>query len=148
MKKSMKRSVMVVALVLFMSQLSFGHCQIPCGIYNDPQRIAIIAEHITTIEKSMNEINKLAKSGENPNQLARWVSNKEEYAVQIQTIVTDYFMTQRIKPGQENYSQKLALLHKMLLLSMKAKQTTSLDVVKDLRTTLSSFEKLYIGHSH
>jgi nickel superoxide dismutase len=50
----------------------------------------------------------------NYNQLVRWVSNKEKHANEIQHIVTQHFMTQRIKADAEKYVEKLAILHKML----------------------------------
>ena len=126
-----------------------AHCQIPCGIYDDQLRAQLIAEHATTIEKSMNLIMELGKSNPvNYNQLIRWVSNKEEHATKVQKIVTQYFMTQRIKPGKEKYSEKVTTLHKMLLAAMKCKQTTDLAHVESLRAHLKEFEKLYFGHSH
>ena len=33
-----------------------AHCEIPCGIYDDQLRAKLIAEHATTIEKSMKKI--------------------------------------------------------------------------------------------
>ena len=77
----------------------FGHCEIPCGIYDDEMRIKMMAEHITTLEKSMKEIMALSKAPAiNYNQIVRWVMNKETHATEFQGIVTQYFMTQRIRP--------------------------------------------------
>ena len=76
-----------------------AHCEIPCGIYDDELRANLIYEHTVTIEKSMKKIAELSK--QNPvdyNQLVRWVSNKEEHAAKIQHTVSQYFMTQRIRP--------------------------------------------------
>jgi nickel superoxide dismutase len=33
-----------------------GDCEIPCGIYDDPLRTGLIAEHFTTTVKSMKKI--------------------------------------------------------------------------------------------
>ena len=57
------------------------------------------------------------------NQRVRWVMNKEYHAKELQHIVSQYFMTQRIKLDTEKYSQKLGVLHKMLVCAMKCKQT-------------------------
>jgi nickel superoxide dismutase len=135
--------------------LAFGagqvraHCEIPCGIYDDQLRADLIEEHATTIEKSMKKIVELGKQNPvNYNQLARWVSNKEKHASEVQHIVSQYFMTQRIKPDAKKYSEKLTVLHKMLISAMKCKQSTDLDQVKTLRSLLKDFEILYFGHSH
>lgn len=142
--------------MLFMSwQNAYAHCEIPCGIYGDSLRIQLIEEHITTIEKSMNQINELsADADKNYNQLVRWVTNKEEHAVKIQDIVSQYFLHQRIKPVDESnteqyekYITRLKLLHKLQVYAMKAKQTTDLDYIKKLRDTLHEFEEAYF-HKH
>jgi nickel superoxide dismutase len=107
----------------------------------------MIAEHITTIEKSMNQIVKLrGQKHENCNQRVRWVMNKEDHANELQWIVSQYFMTQRIKLDSENYSQKLSVLHKMLVYAMKCKQTTDLSHIKTLRLLLQEFHDLYFDH--
>ncbi|MCP4629570.1 MAG: superoxide dismutase [bacterium] len=124
-----------------------AHCEIPCGIYDDQLRTQLIAEHATTIEKSMKQIMVLSKTEPTSyNQLVRWVSNKEKHATEIQQIVSQYFMTQRIKPDQKKYSEKLIVLHKMLIAAMKCKQTTDLAHVNALRAHLKEFELLYFGH--
>lgn len=136
-------------------QSLYPHCQVPCGIYDDQMRIKMIAEHITTIEKAMNQINTLSK--ENPvnyNQVVRWVMNKESHAEELSDIVTYYFMTQRLKPmtktdkNYADYRKKLELLHHMLFYTMKAKQTTDLSHVETLRKLLKEFEAAYFGPAH
>jgi nickel superoxide dismutase len=132
----------MLSIMLFVSY-GAAHCEIPCGIYDDKLRVKLIAEHATTIEKSMTQIVTLSKEPSNSNQLVRWISNKEDHATKIQHIVSQYFMTQRIKPKHEKYTKKLTLLHKMLLAAMKCKQTTDVAHVEELRKLLKRFEKLY-----
>jgi nickel superoxide dismutase len=134
---------------LFFISIAGAHCEIPCGIYDDQLRTKLIAEHATTIEKSMKQIIELSKAKPiNYNQLVRWVSNKEAHATKIQNIISQYFLTQRIKPDQKKYAEKLAVLHKMLIAAMKCKQTTDVSHVDALRAHLKDFELLYFGHSH
>ena len=133
--------------VLICASLAAAHCEIPCGIYDDKLRTALIAEHATTIEKSMRQIANLSNTKPvNHNQLVRWISNKEKHADEIQEIVSQYFMTQRIKPGQVKYAEKLELLHKMLIAAMKCKQTAEPAHVETLRGHLRNFEKVYFSH--
>jgi nickel superoxide dismutase len=143
----------VIASAVLFGSLAYSHCQIPCGIYDDPARLDEIAEHITTVEKSMNQIMELSKEpSKNANQLIRWVMNKEEHADEISHVVTFYFMAQRIKPpaeadteSQSDYIKKITLLHEMLIYSMKAKQTTDLANVEKLRSLLKEFREVYSG---
>jgi nickel superoxide dismutase len=101
--------LMLIAIIGLNFQESRAHCEIPCGIYADSVRIALIKEHITTIEKSMNQINEISNSSSpNYNQLIRWVSNKEDHAKKIQEIVSQYFLHQRIKIIEENQKEAYA----------------------------------------
>jgi len=150
------KTIEVLSIIFTMLAFSapvFAHCEIPCGIYDDEMRIKMIAENITTIEKSMNKIIELSKEGDkNYNQLVRWIDNKERHADKIQEIVWQYFMTQRVKPAidedesvREMYFKKLELLHLMLYHAMLAKQTTDLAHVRSLRALLEDFDKAYFA---
>ena len=129
----------IILMLIVISNYSYGHCQIPCGIYDDEARFKMIYEHISTLEKSIQEINK----NPNPNQQVRWVLNKEHHADEISDIVTYYFMAQRIKIDSIEYDQKIQLLHNMLLTSMKIKQSTDIKLIEDLRKNINSFGELY-----
>jgi nickel superoxide dismutase len=144
MKKIFYQILIGFSLVFLFSVQAFAHCEIPCGIYDDEMRINLINEHIVTVEKSMNQIIILEKEEHhNSNQLVRWIMNKEHHADEIQEIVTQYFMTQRIKLDTKNYDKKLRLLHQMLIYSMKCKQTTDLTNVIKLKDIVNRFEALY-----
>jgi nickel superoxide dismutase len=128
---------------LFASQ-ALSHCEIPCGIYDDKTRITLLEEHITTIEKSMGMIQELDNS-KNSNQSVRWIMNKEEHANKFQEIVSQYFLTQRIKPTDKDYGVRLELLHQMLVYAMKCKQTTDLENPAKLRELVKEFDKVYFA---
>lgn len=135
---------LVLPGILLLVSLAVAHCEIPCGIYDDEMRIEMLREHITTIEKSMNQVILLEKdANRKANQLTRWVMNKEQHADELQEIVSQYFMTQRLKLDAKDYASKLQLLHEMLLAGMKSKQTTDLGQVKRLRELVDLFEKAY-----
>lgn len=146
----MKRIGLSLVLVGFMMVLltttALAHCEIPCGIYDDQARVDMLFEHAMTIEKSMNQIMKIEKDGHghgHSNQLVRWIMNKEKHATMLQEIVTQYFMTQRIKAGTDHYDEKMKALHGMLVQAMKCKQTVDLAHVVKLRALVVEFEGLY-----
>jgi nickel superoxide dismutase len=151
-KKSVLYGVILLSAVVFAS-LAYSHCQIPCGIYNDQMRFDMIAEHITTIEKSMKLITELSNQDKpNMNQIVRWVNNKDNHADEMSHIITYYFMAQRVTlPPQgdveayNEYVRKLVLLHEMLVYAMKTKQTTDLADVEKLRSSLGKFQEAYFG---
>ena len=135
-------------LMFIMAGNIAAHCEIPCGIYDDQMRANLIYEHTVTIEKSMKNIAALSKEAPaDYNQLVRWVSNKEEHATKTQHIISQYFMTQRLRPDAQKYPDKLSVLHKMLLAAMKCKQSIDVENVQTLRSLLKEFEIMYFGHS-
>ena len=154
MKKLILGMMLLAGLVAFVGPL-YSHCEIPCGIYDDELRAKLIDEHITTIEKSMQQITALSKAkAANYNQIVRWVGNKEHHAGEIQHIAAQYFMTQRVKPAdgsdagkQAKYVRQLTLLHGMLVGAMKAKQTTDPAHVAALRKLSAEFKAAYFAPS-
>ncbi|MHC4536551.1 MAG: superoxide dismutase [Ni] [Planctomycetota bacterium] len=175
MNKKLILGVVLLSAIVFGS-LAYSHCQVPCGIYGDQTRFVMIAEHLTTIEKSMNQIEDLTNQDEvNANQIVRWVQNKEKHADEISHIITYYFMAQHAdeishiityyfmaqrvklpekgnKKAYNDYIKKLTLLHEMLVFTMKTKQTTDTANVAKLRTLLKQFHEAYSGkaasHEH
>jgi nickel superoxide dismutase len=158
MRKAMypKISMLIILSMLGIGATVYAHCQIPCGIYDDPARVTAMAEHIKTIEKSMNQIN---ASGTSTNQSVRWVMNKEKHADELANIITYYFMAQRVKPSAQvgsdaykKYVKELTRLHQLLQTSMKAKQSTDLAHVARLKALLHEFSDSYLGaaagHTH
>jgi len=149
----MKKNTLIALLFLAFTlpTIVFAHCEIPCGIYTDKMRIDMIKEHITTIEKSMNQITELEKATPvNYNQLVRWINNKDDHANKIQEIVSQYFMTQRIKivdksdkVSMEKYQKEISLLHNMLIYAMKTKQTTDLKHCEQLNELIDDFYNIY-----
>ncbi len=149
MTKKCFQFLCVFSTVFLVVSYASAHCEIPCGIYDDQMRINMIAEHITTIEKSMKQIVELgSQKPTNYNQISRWVMNKEQHANELQHIVAQYFMTQRIKFDTKQYSEKLTLLHKLLVYAMQCKQTTDVTHIATLRSVLKEFQGLCFGHGH
>lgn len=162
MKTRNRNGVMLAIVLLVLIIISsdvFSHCQIPCGIYDDQARFAMISENIKTIEKSMQQIADLSKeSNPNMNQIVRWIQNKEKHVDDISHTVTYYFMAQRLKyvdkanaKAHAEYLGKLTLLHQIIIYGTKARQTTDLVNVQKLRSLLEEFRTAYFSaaeHSH
>jgi len=153
--KNFIKYLVVIGFVVLINQQSFAHCEIPCGIYDDELRVALLKEHFATIEKSMVQIEELQKSENvNYNQLVRWVMNKEDHANKVQEIVQQYFLNQRLNPLDSSsdkftkYQLELTALHHLLVYSMKAKQTTDLMFIKKLNESLERFETSYFEGKH
>jgi nickel superoxide dismutase len=148
MKKKFFQMLIMLGTLLFIASFAAAHCEIPCGIYDDEARMGLLAEHITTMEKSMKTIMDLQNTQPlNYNQIVRWIMNKENHADAFQEIVSQYFMTQRIKADMKNYNKILTVLHRMLVYAMKCKQTTDLSHIETLRTLLKELQTLYL-HKH
>ena len=145
-------------MALAISTGSFGfaeradaHCQVPCGIYDDAGRITMIREDATTIGKAITQIGELAGKTDpkSVNQVARWVTTKEQHASYIITVVSEYFLTQKVKPvaegteGFEAYLEHLAAHHAVMVAAMKAKQDASPETVTSLNEAIDELAKHY-----
>ena len=108
-----------------------AHCQVPCGIYDDAARIKHMKEDAATIAKAITNITELAgkQDAQAFNQAARWVATKEAHASDVISTVSEYFLTQKVKPvapgadGYDAYLKKLADHHAVMVAAMKAKQS-------------------------
>ncbi|MBL4701754.1 MAG: hypothetical protein JKX85_10915 [Phycisphaeraceae bacterium] len=131
-----------------------AHCQVPCGIYDDEGRIDQIREDAVTIAKAIKLINELAasQSPQDQNQLVRWINTKETHASNIITTISEYFLTQKIKPVDPSKSQAyatylntLAAHHAVMVAAMKTKQKTDSTTVEALSAAI---EKIASGYVH
>jgi nickel superoxide dismutase len=140
-----------LAMIVLLKPAVFSHCEIPCGIYNDEMRFTMIEEHIKTIEKAMKEIANLSEhQPTNFNQIVRWVTNKEKHAESIQDIISQYFLTQRVKLVEKEddkahkiRTEHLSLCHAILVYTMKTKQATDLSNVEKLKSAVKAFKDSY-----
>ena len=140
---------LIVPFLLLQGSL-LAHCQVPCGIYNDAARIIQIQEDFSTIQKAMTKIKELSQQQDatSMNQLTRWIMTKEDHASKIQKVVSDYFLTQRIKAKTEGsefdtYVKQTTTLHQILVSAMKCKQTVELGQVDEGLHQIETFINLY-----
>ena len=140
----MKKYLILLTLLLNIGLL-YPHCQVPCGIYDDAVRIVTIKEDFATISKAMVEIKTLSAKNDpqSLNQLNRWIATKEEHATSIQKVVSDYFLTQRVKSKNKNYDRHLRFLHELLVSAMKCKQTIESKNIDNGLKSLDNFVDIY-----
>ncbi len=128
-----------------------AHCQVPCGIYDDHARIARLREDATTIGKAIAQIKLLANEHDpkSLNQMLRWVNTKEEHASHIIEVVSQYFLTQKVKPvapaadGYDAYLKTLADHHAVMVAAMKTKQDVDLATVDVLNKAIDALATHY-----
>lgn len=148
----MKKTALIF-LALIWSSFAFSHCEVPCGIFNDEHRFHEIEEHLTTVEKAMDQIVALSENyAQNANQITRWIMNKEEHAEKIQHILSQYFLHQRIKPADKDnkeayqkYIDQLTMVHQLMINAMKSKQTTDKTWVEKSRELLKKAKESYMA---
>ncbi|MCG8616537.1 MAG: superoxide dismutase, Ni [Desulfobacterales bacterium] len=147
---NISRPIAFLTIIAFLTlpSVALSHCQIPCGIYDDNARVQAMMEDAKTVEKSVTLIHELAgkSDAQSVNQKVRWVMNKESHAQKIIATMSDYFLTQRVKPSQEDYAERLKKHHAVILAAMKAKQNASQAAVDALKKAIEGIEPYY--HSH
>lgn len=147
------KKISVLFFLLIISQannLAIAHCQIPCGIYNDHARVQSMLEDASTIEKAITSISSLSgkADAQSQNQLIRWVNNKEKHAQNIIDTISDYFLTQRVKPSQKNYAERLRKHHHIILSAMQVKQKTDPKIASELIKNIEAISPYYPEHKH
>jgi nickel superoxide dismutase len=142
--KLLKLSLLTISFTLI-HHFAFGHCQVPCGIYTDQIRFEQMLEDQSTIEKASRMIKELSskKDPQSKNQLIRWVQAKELHASNIQKVIAEYFLTQRIKPTSKNYTEQLKEAHKVMINAMKCKQSIDNENANSLKESIMSFSESY-----
>jgi len=143
--KSAKLMALIIISAAAGTVLIRSHCEVPCGIYDDEMRFSMLEEHAATIEKAVHQVRELtSQAPQNMNQIVRWVMTKENHAQEIQHIVSQYFLTQRIKIEESpDYSAKLMLCHRILVSAMKTKQSLETENVEALKKAVAEFKELY-----
>lgn len=134
-------------------RLRGGHCQVPCGIFDDPATVAEIKQAVATIKKACVQFTELHASANGPsavemNQMIRWVNTKEEHAKKIITIVSEYCLCQRVKKevfeSDKDYVEALKAHHAVMSCAMKAKQNVDDATIQNLESAVDQFAKMYI----
>merc|ERR1712054_435464 len=136
-------------------RLRGGHCQVPCGIFDDPAIVAEVNQAAATIRKAMVQINELSAemNPQNFNQMTRWVNTKEEHASKIITLMSEYCLCQRVKPvgvpgspfqKEEDFMDALKAHHAVMVQAMKAKQTVDPAQCDALEHAVGDFSKMYL----
>lgn len=121
-----------------------AHCDIPCGIY-DPITAQIAA---LTVIRMIDLMHALAQEQSEPdvgfyNTMARYIAVKEEHAEeckhQIRVIWGDY-----IKPAHvEKYPELHNLVHKIMKLGSKCRQTADRETAVELLQAVNQFAEIF-----
>lgn len=137
--------IAIIGSNLILPESLNSHCQIPCGIYDDHARVKTMLEDAATVEKSTRLIIELSGKSDplSQNQLVRWVMNKEKHAQNIISTISDYFLTQRIKPSQKDYTKRLLKHHAIILAAMEVKQNADMKFVKSLKKSIKAISSYY-----
>merc|ERR1711907_920493 len=115
-------------------RLRGGHCQVPCGIFDDPKLVAEVREAVATIAKAMVQIN-------------------EEHANKIITLIGEYCLYQRVKPlsdaktpfaNETDYVDALKAHHAVMQAAMKCKQNVDSALADALAHAVADFAKMYL----
>lgn len=150
MKKYLITLVFIFVSFGVFSTTVYAHCQIPCGIYNDHAIVELMLEDSATILKATKLIKELSAKtdAQSQNQRVRWIMNKEKHAQNVISIISDYFLTQRVKASQKDYLERLAKHHAVIVAAMKAKQNAGENHALALEKAIREFAVYYPEHKN
>jgi len=142
-----------VSLVLATPEptITFNHCQVPCGIFDDPAIVNEMREACTTIRRAMRSSRALHQTMGSDllslNQMVRWINTKEEHCNKIISLVSDYCLCQRVKranfKSESDYLQALKTHHVAMQAAMKAKQSMDESDCIALEHAVEDLSKMY-----
>ncbi len=132
-------------------RLRGGHCQIPCGIFDDAAICEQVRQDAATVRKAMVQAAELHKEASTSllavNQMTRWIVAKEDHCKKIITTVSEYMLCQRVKRAEikteEEYLEVLKIHHQAMQSAMKCKQTCDIAQADDLDHCLDHLCKIY-----
>mmetsp|Transcript_10188 Transcript_10188/g.18584 ORF Transcript_10188/g.18584 Transcript_10188/m.18584 type:complete len:142 (+) Transcript_10188:446-871(+) len=131
---------------------TFNHCQVPCGIFDDPAMVQELRQACLTIRKAIAQANELHgnyvdTTPLNANQFVRWVMTKEDHCSKIITTVSEYCLCQRVKKAsfanEAEYLQALKVHHTVMQAAMKAKQSMDIKDCEILEHAVDDLAKMY-----
>ena len=135
-------------------RLRGGHCQVPCGIFDDPAIVNEIRQCSQTARKAMVQSVDLhsglaaESTPQGMNQMIRWINTKEEHCSKIISLVSEYCLCQRVKKEifdtEKDYTDALKAHHAVMQAAMKAKQSIDVAVCDALDHAIGDFAKMYL----
>lgn len=142
----MKKNALLVGIASFICHTGSlaAHCQMPCGIYHDEMVFNQIDQYIETMYKGMTELKNSKFS--NPlerNNFIRWVALKESASDEMANLITQYFLQQKIKPGEPDTAKRLVSAHKMLFELTAIKQNVDLKMIEDFADEWENFKQMF-----
>mmetsp|Transcript_14159 Transcript_14159/g.20915 ORF Transcript_14159/g.20915 Transcript_14159/m.20915 type:complete len:190 (+) Transcript_14159:39-608(+) len=133
-------------------KVTFSHCQVPCGIFDDPATVGQLKEACVTIRKAIVQSkilhgNAVAGNTLSMNQLFRWIMTKEEHANEIIQLVSEYMLCQRVKrpefKTEAEYLEALKMHHVVMQAAMKTKQSMDEESCDALEKAIADLAKMY-----
>jgi nickel superoxide dismutase len=129
---------------LFRFEEASAHCDIPCGIY-DPHQAQIGALTVIRMIDLMNDM-KQAHGPDSPdyqNNMPRYVLVKEEHAElvkrEVRVIWGDYIKKEQL----DKFPELPGLVHQIMQLGSKARQTANRDTAMELLTAVNRFAEIF-----
>jgi nickel superoxide dismutase len=129
---------------VFKIESAKAHCDIPCGIY-DPHQAQVAALTVIRMIDLMNDLSTTAKQDnlEYHNSLSRYIMVKEEHAElckrEIRVIWGDYIK----QPHLDKYPELPGLVHKIMQLGSKSRQTVSRETAMELLGAVNRFSEIF-----
>lgn len=142
MRKLMK--ILALAMALASQGYLGAHCQMPCGIYHDDMMYDRIDQYVETMYKGVSILksSKFSDAKER-NEFVRWVMQKDQASDEVANLITQYFLQQKIKPGEEDTTKRLIAAHNLLYQTVCIKQAVDLKFVEDFSDQWEKFKLMF-----
>lgn len=121
-----------------------AHCDIPCGIYDPHQAQIAVLTCIRMLDLANDLVKGTAKESlEFHNTMTRYIMIKEEHAElckkEVRVIFGDFIKKEHV----EKYPELPTLMHKIMQLGSKVRQTTSRETAVELLGAVNRFAEIF-----
>jgi nickel superoxide dismutase len=129
---------------LFGIEHARAHCDIPCGIY-DPHQAQVAALTVIRMIDLMADLASSQKMDtlDYHNSVNRYIAVKEEHAELVKREVRVIFGDYMKKEHVDKYPELPALMHHIMQLGSKCRQTTSRDTALELLGKVNRFSEIF-----
>lgn len=141
--KIFKSAFGLLAMLCCQGEL-ISHCQMPCGIYHDDMVYDQIDQYVETMYKGISVLsNSKFSDAKERNEYIRWVILKEKASDEVASLLTQYFLQQKIKVGEADTPKRLTAVHNLLTDLVVIKQNVDLKFVEDFSTEWEKFKLMF-----
>ena len=135
----------LIYLTFFFPLFLFSQCE-DLTQKRDADVFCHLDEDLMSLEQIVKNISmNSAQTNDKRNQLVLQIMDKAHYSDDIASILSGYFLQERISSKDPDLNKKLKLVHQMLVLSYQIKHAVDMQMVLQLKKNLVTLRSMFLS---